>query len=277
MQALNISAKSSVCLIIGDPVSQSLSPIMHNAGYTALSLPYVMAGARVSEEGLADALKGVRALGIRGLAVTMPHKIALVDMLDELDPVAKEIGAVNTVVNQDGRLQGFNTDWLGIASPLELKTSIRGLKIALLGAGGAAQAAAFATTNRGAKVSIFNRSADRAASFADRWGCLIRSIADHDQICDYDVVINTTPVGMGALAEDTPIPVSALRKGQIVFDTIYQPYSTRFIEEAEARGCIVIRGADMLLEQGLPQFEFHTGTPAPRDDMERALRRSVEG
>jgi shikimate dehydrogenase len=277
MNALTITAKSSICLIIGDPVSQSLSPVMHNAGYAALGLPFVMAAARVTEETLADAVRGVRALGIRGLAVTMPHKVTLLGMVDELDPVAKEIGAINTVVNQDGKLEGFNTDWLGIAAPLEQKTSLRGLKVAILGAGGAAQAAAFATTNRGAKVTVFNRSAERAASCAERWGCLIRDIADHEQIADYDVVINTTPVGMANSINDTPIPASVLRRGQIIFDTIYQPFATRLIEEAEERGCIAIRGADMFLSQGLPQFEYHTRTPAPRDDMERALRRSLEG
>jgi len=276
MQSLNVTAKSSLCLIIGDPVAHSRSPMMHNAGYAALGIPFVMAGARVTADALPQALTGMRALGIRGFSVTMPHKVPLVELLDELDSVSKEIGAVNTVVNHDGKLQGYNTDWLGITSPLERTTSIRGLKIAILGAGGVAQAAAFATTNRGGKVTVFNRTAERAAPFAQRWGCLVRSLEDHPQLPEYDVIINTTSVGMHPIEDDSPIPVSALRKGQIVFETIYQPYSTKLVALAEERGCIVIRGVDMLLEQGIAQFEIHTGMQAPREDMERALRQSLE-
>ena len=272
---LEISARSSLCTVIGDPVAHSLSPAMHNAAYAAARLPFVMAGAHVRAEGLPDAIKGMRALGIRGLAVTMPHKVAIMELLDEVDPVAATIGAVNTVVNESGKLTGYNTDWLGILRPLEQRTSLKGKKVALLGAGGAAQAALYACSTEGATVTIFNRSIDKAESIAERFGASVRSLEKTEELSAFDIIINTTSVGMSPDVDASPVPESALAKDQIVFETIYAPITTKLLRISERIGANTIPGLDMFLEQGAAQFHLHTGVKAPREEMEKILRNSL--
>ncbi|MEY4668121.1 MAG: Shikimate dehydrogenase [Pseudomonadota bacterium] len=272
---LEISARSSLCLVIGDPIGHSLSPAMHNAAYAATHLPFVMGGAHVRAENLRAAIEGMRALDIRGLAVTMPHKVAIMDLLDEIDPVADAIGAVNTVVNNEGKLIGFNTDWLGILRPLEKRTSLKGKKVALLGAGGAAQAALYACTTQGASVTIFNRSLDRAESIAERFGATVRSIEKAEELSSFDIIINTTSVGMAPEVDASPVPESALAKDQLVFETIYAPITTKLLSISARIGAKVIPGLEMFLEQGMAQFNLHTGVKAPREEMEKILRNSL--
>jgi shikimate dehydrogenase len=271
MTGIDVTARSSVCLIIGDPVTHSLSPTMHNAAYNALGIPFVMAAAHVRAESLSAAIAGFKALGFRGLAVTMPHKRSIIPLLDELDPTAKEIGAVNTVVCSDSKLTGYNTDWLGILNPLERVTDLNGRRVAILGAGGAAQAALYACTSRGAHVTIFNRSVDKARALASRWHCAARPLDAAEEIASCEILINTTSVGMGELISKSPISSECLTSNQIVFETIYAPRSTRLVCEAEARGAHVIRGAEMFLEQGLAQFQLHTGVKPPPDVMRKVL------
>lgn len=272
---VDITARSSLCLIIGDPVSHSLSPSMHNAAYARTQLPFVMAGAHVRAEGLADALKGVRALGIKGLAVTMPHKVAIMPLLDVVDPVAQTIGAVNTVVNTDGTLTGFNTDWLGILRPLERSIDLKGRSVALLGAGGAAQAALYACTSQGASVTVFNRSVEKASVIAEKFGSSVRSLETANDLSPFDIIINTTSAGMAPDVELSPVPESALRKHHIVFETIYAPNVTKLLKLSQNVGARTITGLEMFLEQGLAQFQLHTGVKAPRDEMEKILRNAL--
>ena len=272
---LEISARSSLCLIIGDPVSHSLSPAMHNAAYAAGRLPFVMTGAHVRAEGLTDAIKGMRALGIRGLAVTMPHKVAIMELLDAVDPIAATIGAVNTVVNENGKLTGYNTDWLGILRPLERRTSLKGKRVALLGAGGAAQAALYACSTQGASVAIFNRSLDKAESIATRFGASVHSLENTEELSAFDVIINTTSVGMAPDIDASPIPQSALSRNQIIFETIYAPITTTLLTMSERVGATTISGDEMFLEQGVAQFQLHTGVKAPREEMEKIVRSSL--
>ena len=272
---LEISARSSLCLIIGDPVSHSLSPAMHNAAYAAAGVPFVMAGAHVRAETLPDAMKGMRALGIRGLAVTMPHKVAIMELLDEVDPTATTIGAVNTVVNDNGKLTGYNTDWLGILRPLEKHATLKGKKVALLGAGGAAQAALYACTTKSASVTIFNRSLDRAESIAERFGASVRPLEKAEELSAFDIIINTTAVGMAPDVDASPVPESALTKNQVVFETIYAPVTTKLLRMSASVGAKTISGLDMFLEQGTAQFHLHTGVKAPQEEMEKILRNSL--
>jgi shikimate dehydrogenase len=275
MTGFNVTARSSVCLIIGDPVAHSLSPAMHNAAYEALGIPFVMAGAHVRVESLAAAIAGFKALSFRGLSVTMPHKVSIIPLLDELDATAKEIGAVNTVVYSDSKLTGYNTDWLGILHPLERLTELKGRRVALLGAGGAAQAALYACTSRGAHVTIFNRSLEKAQALAARWGCASNTLNAVDEIRSCDILINSTSVGMAELDSESPISSHCLHKAQIVFETIYSPRSTRLVHDAEACGARVIRGLEMFLEQGLAQFQLHTGVKPPREVMQKVLEFSL--
>lgn len=271
MTDIDVTARSSVCLIIGDPVTHSLSPTIHNAGYSALGLPFVMAGAHVRAESLSAAIAGFKALGFRGLAVTMPHKVSIIPLLDELDSTAKEIGAVNTVVHADAKLTGYNTDWLGILNPLERLSDLKGRRVALLGAGGAAQAALYACTSRGAHATIFNRSLDKAQALATRWQCAASTLDAIEEIASCEILINTTSVGMAELISESPISSECLNSNQIVFETIYAPRSTRLVCEAEARGARVIRGIEMFLEQGLAQFQLHTGVKPPDAVMRKVL------
>jgi len=273
---MSITAQTSVCMIIGDPVAHSRSPAMHNAAYCAVGVPYVMVGAHVQANDLPRAIAGFKALNLKGLSVTMPHKVSILPLLDQIDPTAEVIGAVNTVVHSESKLVGYNTDWLGILKPLERLCSLRGRRIAILGAGGAAQAALYAVTSRGARVTIFNRSADRAHNLAARWDCTVSTLSAIDEIRTCEIIINTTSVGMGELASLSPVAPEALHKEQIVFETIYAPRSTPLVRAAEACGARVIYGLDMFLDQGIAQFELHTGVKPPRTAMENALRDAPE-
>lgn len=269
---LEINARTSLCLIIGDPVSHSLSPAMHNAGYATAQVNFVMAGAHVAAQNLASAVQGARTLGIRGLAVTMPHKVAIMPLLDKIDPTAQEIGAVNTVVNDNGVLTGMNTDWLGILRPLESRAELRGKRVALLGAGGAALAALYASVTHGAKVTIFNRSLEKARPLAERFGGDVSPLSEAEDLSSFDIIINTTSVGMAPDTSASPIPQTAIKKHHIVFDTIYSPIRTKLLELSEGVGAQTIPGLEMFLEQGLAQFQIHTGVKAPRQEMENILR-----
>jgi shikimate dehydrogenase len=268
---LEIQGDTNLFLVVGDPIAHSLSPRMHNAAYAALGLRYVMVACRVTVESLVDALHGVRALNVRGLACTMPHKKALCSLIDVVDPVARHIGAINTVVNQDGVLTGYNTDWLGIQRPLEKQISLKDRRIAIIGAGGAAQAALYACTMRGASVVIFNRNEQKASALAALWSVSSQTLNVNSPLRDFDIIINTTPVGMGELENESLISPNQLRNNQIVFETIYHPPRTKLLQYAEAAGCKIIYGHEMFLEQGAAQFELHTGAAAPRDAMAAAL------
>ena len=206
----------------------------------------------------------------------MPHKVALIEHLDELDPTAQQINAVNTVVNNGGILTGYNTDWLGIVRPLERLVALTGKNVAVLGAGGAALAAVYGCMQQGASVTVYNRTQESASALAQRFSCSCGDLTDYEAIRSADIVINTTAVGMAELSGQAPIPPTALRKEQIVFETIYAPYTTCLVQYALDCGARVVRGLDMFLEQGAAQFELHTGVKPPREEMERILLRAAE-
>jgi shikimate dehydrogenase len=205
----------------------------------------------------------------------MPHKVALASLVDELDPIAKEIGAVNTVVNQRGTLLGYNTDWLGILRPLEQRTPLANKRVALLGAGGAAQAALYACTSHGAAVTIFNRTVSKAQSLGDAFRVPVLPLDGSQRFDDFEIIINTTSIGMGALAAESPIEAHQLSKHQIVFETIYHPFETQLLVAAQRCGATCIHGLEMFLEQGAAQFELHTGVKAPRAVMKTILQNAL--
>lgn len=270
---MRISGKTQMCVIIGDPVDHSLSPAMHNAAYTALGIDdqFVFTAAHVSVDKIQEAVQAVRTLGIRGLTCTIPHKMEVIPYLDTVDPIAQRIGAVNTVVNNNGILTGYNTDWLGTVLPLENVTSLAGKKVALIGAGGAARAMAYGVTQRGAHVTIFNRTQKNAEILAQEVGGQARSIKDINQVSKHDIVINATSLGMGTKKDETPVPSQFLHKNQIIFDAVYAPRETRFITEASQAGAYCIYGLEMLLYQGIEQFELYTGKKAPIEVMRSVL------
>lgn len=270
---MKINAKTKLCMTIGDPASHSLSPLIHNAAYAALGIEgdFVYVACDVRPKDLAAFVAGARAMGIRGVSCTTPHKLAIMSLLDEIDEVAKAIGAVNTVVNDNGRLKGYNTDYLGVIGPIEKLTPLKGKQVALLGAGGAARAAAYGLTRRGAKLTIYNRTLSKARSLADEFGAEARSLRDLAEVKTMDIVVNATSVGLSPNDQATPLNKSFITDKQIVFDAIYSPIETRLIREARQQGAQVVYGTEMLLRQGLAQFKLFTGREAPEDAMRQAL------
>jgi shikimate dehydrogenase len=273
MNTNNQSHKTTICMVIGDPVAHSLSPNMHNAGYKAYGIAeqYTYLAWRIRIEQIPLFLKGVRSVGIRGVSCTVPHKIIVMPYLDKIDPIAKKIGAVNTIVNDNHVLTGYNTDWIGISKPLEAITSIQGKTVALLGAGGAARAAAYAITQSHGKLIILNRTAEKAQSIANDFGGTVAPLDDYETIQKADIIINTTTLGLHPQEHETPIPKKYITKDHIVFDCVYGEKETRLLKEAQEQGARVIHGREMLLHQGTAQFTLYTKRKAPEEIMRKTL------
>ncbi len=282
---MNISGKTTVCGLIGDPVEHSMSPAMHDLAFRELGIDYVYVAFRVKADDVGNAIAGMRALRIRGLNVTIPHKLAVAPFLDKLDDLAKKIGAVNTIVNDSGVLTGYNTDAAGFLQPLlERGFEPRDKKIVVLGAGGAARGITFALADRGASIKILNRTASRAQELANQ---LSESFPGHAEglelterslsvaLSGAQMIVNTTSVGMGEDQNQTPIPARLLSRDALVYDIVYNPLRTRLVSEAEERGCTTISRAEMLAWQGALAFEKWTLRRAPVDLMKRELLRQL--
>lgn len=262
-----------LCLVIGDPIEHSLSPLIHNAGYGALEIQdrFRFEKERVEIKDLPEAVERFRASMYRGISCTLPHKIEVIPFLDEVDETAGKIGAVNTIVNDEGILKGYNTDWHGILNPLQEVTELAGKKVAILGAGGAARSAVYACLQGKAIVTIFNRTPEKAEVLSQEFECSSASLDDSTHLADYDVIINTTSVGMTPHMEDSPIAKESMRVGQIVFDIVYNPYETKLLQDAKKQGATVIHGTEMFIHQAAAQFELYTGEKAPVEVMRKTL------
>jgi shikimate dehydrogenase len=266
---------SRICGIIGDPIEHSMSPAMHNAAFDKLGLNYLYVPFRVKREELDKAIAGVRALNIRGLNVTIPHKVTVIPFLDELDPLAQKIGAVNTIVNDDGVLTGYNTDATGfLQTLLERGVEPRGKNMVILGAGGASRAISFIIAERGAQLVILNRllELDWAEELASRISQVFKKEVkalelngkNLAKVLDKaDILVNATSVGMSPNIDETPVSPDLIRPSLTVFDIVYNPIKTRLLREAEAAGAKTISGVDMLVWQGALAFELWTGAKAP--------------
>ena len=270
---MKINAKTKICMVIGSPVEHSLSPQIHNAGYVALHIDdkFVYVACHVDANEIENFVKGMRAMQIHGVSCTIPHKITIMPYLDEIDDIAKKIGAVNTVINENGKLRGINTDWRGIIDPLVIKTEIKDKKIALIGAGGAARAAAYAITSNDGELWIFNRTVQRAQQLANDFNGKAYSLNDLGEIKEADIIINTTSVGLNPDKNETPIPKEYIHKGQIVYDVVYGKNETQLIKDAKNQGADTISGIEMLLFQGYAQFKLFTNYDAPVDAMKKAI------
>jgi shikimate dehydrogenase len=242
---------------------------MHLAGYRALGLSFTYVPFAVSD--LPAAVAGVRALGIRGCGVSMPYKQQVIPLLDALDPQAERIGAVNTIVNDGGRLTGHNTDAPGFARALEEARPLKGARVLLLGAGGAARAIAHVARERGARVTIANRDVQKARALAEITGASATGLGEAARAANYEVIINATSRGMREVDPESPVPEEALREGHLVMDIVYKPIATKLLQTARRRGATVVHGGRMLLHQAARQFELYTGAPAPLEAMEAAL------
>jgi shikimate dehydrogenase len=253
--------------IFGNPVVHSLSPVMHNAAFCATGFNGVYAAIRVKDIRLAVA--GFRSLGLRGASITLPHKETVMACLDYIDPWARRIKAVNTLVNENGTLKGFNTDWSGALKALEQKVAVAGRRVGVIGAGGAARAVAHGVMSAGGAVRLFNRTTEKGSALAAELGVAFTPLGQFDAE-GIEILVNTTSAGMAPQTEESPVPREQLRPDMVVMDIVYHPLRTRLLREAEAAGCATIDGLAMLVHQGALQFELWTGMTAPIDIMRMA-------
>lgn len=267
------TAQTKICLIIGDPVGHSLSPLMHNVAYEAVGLgeQFVYLASNVHVSKMKEVISSIRTLGIVGLTCTVPHKIAVIPYLDEIDETARKIGAVNSVLQKDGKLKGHNTDWIGAITPLKKRTKLNGKKVLVLGAGGAARAVVYGLLRERSQVTVVNRTTEKARALAEEFGCAYATDVNGGIIASQDIIINTTSVGMHPNEHATPINGEGLHSGQILMDIVYAPYETAFLTLGKKAGARIIHGTEMLLYQGTAQFELYTGIKAPVEIMEKTL------
>jgi len=270
-----INGQTKVVGIIGDPVKHSLSPQMHNVAFKHLNLDFVYIPFHVKPESVGEAIKGMRALAMVGLNVTVPHKIEVMKYLDEVSPDAKAIGAVNTIFFKDNKCIGDNTDGRGFIRALieDEGIIIAGKSVVILGAGGSARAIGHSLIKDGVGRLIFcNRTVSKAESIAGSFQPMGISVAgmgiidSRDEIAQADMIINTTSIGM---KQGDPLLINPewIRKRQIVYDIIYSPPETLLLQAAKARGARVMNGLGMLIHQGALAFEIWTGCPAPVEVM----------
>lgn len=263
-----VDAATRVYGVAGDPVAHSLSPAMLNTAFRRenVNAVYLPLHAKTIE----DLTACVQDIPIAGLSITMPYKEPIVKELDKSDPWTTKVGACNTLVrSQDGNLYGFNTDVNGVVRPLELRIRLQGARILVLGAGGAARAAVFGLKERGAEVSILNRTAGPAQKLAKQARAKVINRTMLKKL-EYDVIINATPAGMEGNRDPLPLAEQEL-KAKYFFEMVYNPAETKMMKMARARGMHVIPGSEMFVQQGARQFEIWTGKPAPLIDMQRVV------
>jgi shikimate dehydrogenase len=279
---MEINAHTQLCGLLGNPVEHSLSPAIHNAAFEKMGLNFVYLAFKV--EDLPGAVKGLRALGnLRGFSVTIPHKVAIMPLLDEVEPTAKNIGAVNTIVIENGRLIGSNTDASGALRALtEAGAALRGEKVAMLGSGGAARAIAFALAAGAgiAKLTLLGiDEKERTALAKDLKAKTSLQLADgtitddalRRAIEESKVLLHCTPLGMHPNVRESCVPASLLKPHLTVMDIVYNPLETKLLADARAAGCKTIRGIEMFLNQAVWQFELWTKQKAPADVMRKVL------
>jgi shikimate dehydrogenase len=252
--------ETALCGIVLHPAGHTRSPAMHAAAYAALGLDARYQVWDVPPDGLAAKLSELREQGIRQLSVSIPHKEAIIALLDEVDVAATKIGAVNTVVRRGDRLVGSNTDCPGALRALERAGSMRGRRAIVLGAGGAARAVVYGLVQAGASVTVLNRTVARAESLARDLGAESGPLEALAEL-DHDVLVNTTSVGLKS--DESPVPASSLRAGSIVMDAVYDPPMTRLLRDAEAAGATTVGGKWMLVYQGALQLEAWAVVEAP--------------
>ena len=272
---VKINPETKVFGIIGYPLSHSLSPVMHNRAFEELGINaiYLYFPCRQVE----GVVAGMKSLSIKGLSVTIPHKERICEHVDELDPMAKSIGAINTLVNTGEKVIGYNTDAYGALRALKNRVAeLKEKEVLIIGAGGAARAIGFALKEEGAKISITNRTEKKGISLANELNARFYPLSNIKGV--FDIVVQTTPLGMYPEIEKMPpVSDSIFTKRPVVMDIIYNPMETAFLKVAKKRGCKVISGVDMFVYQGAKQFELWTGREAPIDIMRETVISFLKG
>ncbi|OEC96408.1 MULTISPECIES: shikimate dehydrogenase [Methanobrevibacter] len=276
---MKIKGSTNIVGLIGHPVEHSFSPPMHNAAFDKLNMDYAYVAFDVDSNNLKSAIDGAKSLNIKGFNVTIPHKIGIMQFLDEIDEVASLIGAVNTIDFKN--LKGYNTDGIGAVRAIEEVTNIKNKNVVVAGAGGASRAISFYLARYGADtITLLNRNVDRAMNLAEDIldsGLITEIKSDsiseiNSYLSDADILVDTTPRGMHPHTDDEPIArAENMQEDLVVFDAVYNPNETVLIKEAIKAGAKPVYGIKMLLYQGAESFKIWTGRKAPIDVMEKAL------
>jgi 3-dehydroquinate dehydratase/shikimate dehydrogenase len=277
-----INKETEIFGVIADPVSHSLSPLIHNAAFGQLKMNRAYIPFRVPQEELSQFLADCKELGIKGLSITIPHKEEILHHVDKFDEPSQQIGAANTVVWVDGEKRAYNTDYRAAMSSIDASfggneeggSSLKGKSALVLGAGGVARAIVFGLQRRGAEVMIASRTAERADELANKFH--VRSTAwSLRHAVKPDLLVNCTPVGMHPNLDESPFDQMYLKAGMVVFDTIYNPEQTLLIKQARENACEVITGVEMFVGQAAHQFRLFTGEEAPAEMMRQVVRRAI--
>ena len=285
-QSKMVSGTTRIYGIIGNPVTHTLSQLLHNTAFREMELNCIYLPFQVDNTELSAAIKGIRAMKIHGFNVTMPHKLTIIPLIDQLDPHAMKIGAVNTIVNNEGKLTGYNTDAAGFTKALlDNGVDLGGKKVVVFGAGGVSRAICFALAEQQCEIVIVNRTMDKARKLANMVSVMssqeVKSFNISEETLDKslnraDIIVNATSVGMGETVGKSVADAGLLNSSMVVFDTIYHPIETQLIKDAKKSGAQVIGGLDMLLWQGAIAFKLWTGLDAPFELMKNELTRVLK-
>lgn len=269
--------------VIGAPIEHSMSPLIHNDAFQQTGYNAHYHAFYIEPKDLKPAVEGMRALGVSGFNVTIPHKEAIIPLLDQVDEAAERIGAVNTVVNKDGLLIGYNTDGKGFVEALKEVTKLNNKRILIIGAGGAARAIFYTLAKeQGVQIDLFNRTASKAADLIEEFylGHLAESITMKEAIRRleaYDVVIQTTSVGMFPQTENSPLPLNVIKQSAVFSDIIYNPYETKLMKDAKALGAVTQNGVHMFAYQAALAFEHWTGLFPDTNRMKNLVKEQLGG
>lgn len=279
-----------VCYLLGYPVGHSMSAVMHNAAFRELGLDYRYELKSVPPDELGALVASeLRGTEFAGGSVTIPHKLAIMEHLDGIDPSALRIGAVNTIVNEDGQLKGYNTDGIGALMGItEIYGNVEEARAVMVGAGGAARAVGYQLSTRVRELTIANRTMERAEELATSLSAnpecraTMRSIplqknTLQSAIEEADILVNATPLGMHPKTDETPVPKELLHSGLLVFDLVYNPIKTRLLREAEEAGATILPGVNMLVYQGVAAFKMWTSVDPPVETMKAAVVGALGG
>ena len=278
---MQITGKTKLLGVIGEPIAHSLSPVMHNAALAKLELDYIYLPFRVKPEDLSRAIEGFRAINLQGFNITIPHKQAIIPLLTEISPTARLVGAVNTVYQTPQGWAGTNTDVQGFIAPLKNLRDWRGTQVLVLGYGGAARAVVVGCQQLGCKeIHVVGRNPEKLRDFHQSWAAFPGLVSIHPweylaSLCPHaDLIVNTTPIGTTPDLHISPVKLSGmekLKKGAIAYDLIYNPSKTLFLQQAEQAGAIILNGLEMLVQQGAAALEIWLGCPAPIAVMQQSL------
>jgi shikimate dehydrogenase len=280
-------AKTQLCAIFGHPVGHSLSPAIHNAAFAELCLDMAYVAHDIEPQNLGNAMAAIRALNYRGLSITIPHKVASLSLVDEVDETARHIGCINTVVNSGGVLKGYNTDGLGALGALRAaNVEPRGADVVVLGSGGAARAIAvtLAVQAPPRRLTLLGVDEPELTALAEtlRLQRTTEVVAERLEpttvarvVAEAQLLLHTTPVGMVPNIEQSIVPADSLHAGLTVFDAVYTPRRTRLLRDAAERSCRIVEGLEMFLGQALVQFELWTGKNPPRETMRAIIEQRL--